>query len=259
MPKEVRKDKRFRQLEKLITPSTSYFYHHDMGLSEARDSVLDDDPAIPISVRNDRFVMVATEGGPDQHMSGRGFLWFDIQAGIGLGGIYFHPTNGEPSPTLAIFSRQLTDTFLSMGQLPPDFLEDLSQWTMLARLRTISPVYFIPANGRKYALIHDEDYCAHPPGTPAPNQNDCEEMNAEAADADMGAAYFMQETHNAADATAYMLNPDQITWLGVRDRNCVGPNGLVCRVQFTRERTGRLTGHPMPPPRAPAPPHGRGR
>jgi len=246
MPREIEKDKRFRELEKQITPPTRYFYHYDKPLSEARDEVLDDDPAIPISVREGRFVMVATAGGPDAHMSGRGFLWFDIQAGIGLGGIYFHPTNGEPTPTLAIYSKQLTDTYLSMGQLPPEFLADLSQWAMIARLRTISPVYFIPANGRKYALVHDGDYCQHPPGTPAPNQNDCEEMNAEAADADMEAAYFMQQTHNASDATAYMLNPDQMAWLGLRERTC--GDGLVCRITFTRQRTRVLLGHPGPLP-----------
>jgi uncharacterized protein YecT (DUF1311 family) len=250
MPEEIRKDKRFRQLEKLITPSTRYFYHYDIELSAARDEVLENDPAVPISVREGRFVMVATAGGPDAHMSGRGFLWFDMQAGIGLGGIYFHPINGEPTPTLGIYSKQLTDTNLNMGQLPPDFLEDFSQWALIARLRNISPVYFIPANGKKYALIHDEDYCAHPPGTPAPNENDCEEMNAEAADADLAAAYFMEETHHAADATAFMLNPDQVAWLGLRERTC--GNGLICRITFTRQRTRVLLGNPPVVPHPPA-------
>src|SRR5580692_7190937 len=102
--KEIEKDKRFKNLEKQITPSVRYFYHYDKPLSEARDEVLNDDP-LPVTVRDDRFVMVSSAGGGDQHMFGRGFLWFDMQTGIGLGGIYFHPTNGEPSPTLAIFSK----------------------------------------------------------------------------------------------------------------------------------------------------------
>jgi len=42
MPKELERDKRFRQLEKLITPSTYYFYHYDRELSEVRDLVLDE-------------------------------------------------------------------------------------------------------------------------------------------------------------------------------------------------------------------------
>jgi uncharacterized protein YecT (DUF1311 family) len=249
MPSELHKDKRFRELEKQITPSTRYFYHYDIGLSDARDQVLDNDP-LPISVRDGRFVMVGTAGGGDQHMFGRGFLWFDIQEGIGLGGIYFHPTNGEPSPTLAIFSRQLTDTSLSMGQLPPEFFADFTQWASLARVHPASPRYFIPANGRKYVLLHDEDYCWHPAGTPGPDPDECQEKNAEAADADMTAAYFMQETDNASDATAYMLGPEQVEWIGIRERTC--GVGLACRIRVTRERTRVLLGNPPGFPRAPA-------
>lgn len=40
-------------------------------------------------------------------LRGRGFLWFDLDEGIVLGGFYFTPTNGEPTPTLTVFSRQL--------------------------------------------------------------------------------------------------------------------------------------------------------
>jgi uncharacterized protein YecT (DUF1311 family) len=65
-------------------------------------------------------------------------------------------------------------------------------------------------------------------------------MNAEAADADMDAAYFMQQTHNAADATAYMLGPDQVAWIGVRERTC--GSALSCRIRITRERTRVLVG-----------------
>ncbi len=53
MPKQVLKDKRFRDLEKEITPSARFFYQFDRPLSEARDKVLDDKP-LPISVRDDR-------------------------------------------------------------------------------------------------------------------------------------------------------------------------------------------------------------
>jgi len=250
MPDEIRKDKRFKQLEKWVTPSTRYFYHYDKALSEARDEVMNNEP-LPIQVRDNRYVMVGTAGGPNQHMQGRGFLWFDMQAGVGLGGIYFHPTNGEPTPTLAIFSRQLTDTALSMGQLPEAFYDDFAQWAGAAHLHTVEPRYFIPANGRKYVLVHDEDFCAHPDGAPPPAG--CEQLNAEAADADMNAAYFMQQTGNAADATAYMLGPDQIAWLGVRDRTC-GLGGYACRIAITRRRTGVLLGHPMPPVHSGGPP-----
>jgi hypothetical protein len=248
-PKDLRKDKRFKELEKDITPSTRYFYHYDIPLSDARDEVFDNDPQ-PVSVRDGRYVMVSSAGGGDQHMFGRGFMWFDMQAGIGIGGIYFHPTNGEPTPTLAIFSRQLTDTSLSMGQLPEAFVDDLDQWAGTARVHRISPRYFIPANGKKYVLLHDEDYCFHPDNAPKPEG--CDEMNADAADADMNAAYFMQETHNASDANAWMLDPDQIAWLGVRDSTC-GLNGFACRIAITRRRTGQLIGRPAPAPHG-APP-----
>ena len=237
MPKEIERDKRFRQLEKLITPSAYYFYHRDRELSEARDLVLDEAP-LPISVRDGRYVMVATAGGPDQHMSGRGFIWIDMQSGIGLGGIYFKPSNGEPTPTLTIFSKQLTDTYLGMNQLPPEFLVDLNQWALIAKVHATSPRYFIPANKKKYALIHDGDFCAHAAGVPAPPEDECEEMNAEAADADLEAAYFMKETGHLSDATAFLLEADYGAWIALRQRTCGA--GLVCRVVFTRRKTREL-------------------
>jgi uncharacterized protein YecT (DUF1311 family) len=245
-PKEIRKDKRFKQLEKEITPSTRYYYHYDISLSYARDQVLDNEP-LPITVRDGRYVMIDSEGGGSAHMFGRGFLWFDIESGVGMGGIYFRPTNGEPTPTLAIYSKQLTDTALSMGQLPAEFYQDFGAWAQRAQLKAISPRYFIPSDDRKYVLIHDEDYCAHPDNAPQPDG--CDDMNADAADVDMDAAYFMKETNHATDANAWMLNPDQIEWLAVRDRTCVGPNGVACRIRMTRQRTAVLIGHPVPAPR----------
>jgi hypothetical protein len=167
-----------------------------------------------------------------------------MREGIALGGVYFHPVNGEPTPTLAIFSRQLKQDSLAMSQLPMAFAEDVGRWTAVARVPEISVRYFIPDNGRKYVLVHDEDYCWHPDNTPAPPQNVCGQMNASAADADMSAAYFMKETLNAANATAWMLEPEQIAWIGVRDRTCgFGPVGFPCRIRIARQRTRVLLGH----------------
>ncbi|HUB51537.1 MAG TPA: hypothetical protein VL986_05290 [Terracidiphilus sp.] len=239
MPQEIERDKRFREIEKLVTPNTFYFYHRDRELSETRDLVLDERP-IPVSVRDGRYVMVASAGGADAHMSGRGFIWIDMQTGEGLGGIYFKPSNGEPTPTLAIYSRQLTDTYLGMSQLPPEFLTDLNQWAMLARVNPTSPRYFIPANKKKYPLIHDLDYCAHAAGMPAPPQQECDELNAEAADADLEAAYFMKATGNLSDATAWLLNPDYTSWIAFRARTCGA--GLACRIVYTRRRTQQVLG-----------------
>jgi uncharacterized protein YecT (DUF1311 family) len=235
---EIRKDKRFRNLMKQVIPRTEYHYGHDMPLSDTEETMLDGAP-LPINIREGRYVMVGSHGGP--YLSGKGFLWFDMKEGVALGGVYFHPTNGEPTPTLAIFSRQLKDTSLSMGQLPVAFQQDLAQWILVAGPRLISTRYFIPENGKKYVLVHDEDYCAVPDGALPPSQDRCEAMNAEAADVDVNAAYFMAETHNAANATAWMLGEDQVAWIGIRDRTC-GAAGLACRIRITRQRTRALLG-----------------
>jgi len=236
--KEIQKDKRFRALMKLAIPRTEYHYGRDMPLSETVETLLDGAP-MPIDIRDGRYAMVASHGGP--YLSGKGFLWFDMQEGIALGGVYLHPTNGEPTPTLAVFSRQLTDTSLIMGQLPIAFQQDLAQWIWVANPKWVSPRYFIPENGKKYPLVHDEDYCAGAPGAPPVSAGKCEKLNAEAADADMDAAYFMAQTHNAANATAWMLGPDQVAWIGLRDRTC-GADWFACRIRVTRQRTRALLG-----------------
>jgi uncharacterized protein YecT (DUF1311 family) len=240
--KYLLKDKRFHNLRKQAISSTEYHYGRDMSLSDAMDTVLDGSMQ-PVLVRDGRFVTVAGSNGP--YLGGRGFLWFDMQTGVAMGAFYFHPTNGEPTPTVTVFSRQLTDRELTMGQLPGPFKDDLEQWMADTRIREVTPRYFIPENGKKYVLVHDEDYCLHAPGEPGPDPDECQQMNEDAADDDMNAAYFMQETGNAANATAWMLGPDQIDWLEVRDRTC-GPRGYACRIRITRRRTRVLLGHSQP-------------
>ena len=234
MGNELMKDKRFRELMKQVVPRTTYHYGRDMPLSEAIEYVLKDQP-LPVDVREGRYVMVASRGGA--YLRGRGFLWFDMQRGIAMGGFFFQPVNGEPTPTLTFFSRLLKEEALTSSQLPLPLLQDEGQWASIAEVPPISPRYFIPENGRKFALIHDEDFCGGPQGeAPAPDAA-CLKMNADAADADMNAAYFMAQTRNAANATAWMLDPEQIAWIGLRDRSCGGLNNLGCRIQFTRQRT----------------------
>jgi len=240
--KDLLKDKRFRKLMSQVTPNTTYHYGRDMPLSMTRDGMLEGS-AVPVIVRDGRYLMVTSGGGPILY--GKGFMWVDMKEGIALGGVYFRPVNGEPTPTLAIFSRQLTDTSLSMSQLPIAFAEDLSQWAPSAKVPGLTARYFIPETGKKYVLVHDEDYCDHPDNAPAPPQDRCQQLNADAADIDVNAAYFMHETNNAANATAWMLGPDQVAWVGLRDRNCgAGTLNLDCRIRFTRERTRVLTGGP---------------
>jgi hypothetical protein len=243
--KELMKDKQFKALLKQTIPRTEYHYGRDMPLADAVDIALSGSPLV-VGVRDGRYVLVSGRQGPYLH--GRGFLWFDMQEGVALGGFYFSPVNGEPSPTLTIFSRQLIEKSLALGQFPTAFIEDLQQWTMVSSVPEISPRYFIPDNGKKYVLEHDADYCWHADGAPAPPQDQCMQANLAAANADMDAALFMQETHNAANATAWRLNPDQMAWLSVRDTTCLGPNALGCRVRVTHERIRVILG-PAPPPR----------
>jgi uncharacterized protein YecT (DUF1311 family) len=233
--KELLKDKQFRTLMKQVTPNTTYHYGHDLPLSDARDTMLDGSTQ-QVVVGTGRYVMVPGTKGPMMH--GRGFLWFDMKEGIALGGVYFRPTNGEPTPTLAIYSRQLKVTSLTMTQMPVEFASDVMQWSAQEGIPAVSTRYFIPDNGRKYVLMHDEDYCDHPPDQPPPPQDRCEQLNAEAADDDLNGADFMAQTHNAANATAWMLSPEQVSWIGMRNQSCgTGPGANICMVRLTRQRT----------------------
>lgn len=233
--KDAMKDKRFGKLLKLAIPRSEYHYGRDMPLSDASDLALSGSME-PVEIREGRYVTISGARGP--YLSGRGFLWFDMQAGIGLGGFFFHPTNGEPTPTLAIFSRQLKQDSLGLSELPLAFAEDLSSWSGRVGLPMVTVRYFIPESGKKYVLVHDEDFCDHPPNAPAPAEDDCLQMNADAADADVNAAYFMARTHNAANATAWMLGADQVAWISFRDQSCgVGAGRLPCRIRVTRQRT----------------------
>jgi hypothetical protein len=238
--KHLKKDKQFSALMKLAVPRTEYHYGSDMSLSDAIDIVLSGSMQ-PVSIIGGRYAFIPGTNGPYLH--GRGFMWFDMQQGDAAGVFYFQPTNGEPSPTLTVFSRQLSGTDLGMSQLPEGFADALHQWSLAEQIPVVSSTYLIPQNGKKYVLVHDEDYCGQVPGAPAAASGVCEQLNADAANADMNSAYFMRETHNAANATAWMLGPDQIGWIGLRDRSC--GLGLPCRITMTRERTGVLLGRPI--------------
>lgn len=237
--KELLKDKRFKGLMKNEIPRTEYHYGRDMPLEDAMWQALDGSKE-PVVVRDGRYLLASGAQGP--YLRGRGFVWVDMEQGIFLGGFYFQPTNGEPTPTLTIFSRQMDTDDEALSQLPPEFANDLFRWSQAAHVPVISPRYFIPVDGRKYVLVHDEPYCAATPGAPVPDV--CARLQEQAADADMNAAYFMRETHNQANATAWMLEPDQVAWIGLRESTC-GAN-VGCRIVFTRRRTRVLIGPPRP-------------
>jgi hypothetical protein len=240
---DLMKDKEFRKLLKNVIPNCMFHYGRDRSLDESMDMVIEGS-RIPVEVRDGRFVLVS--GLMGEFLEGRGFLWFDLQEGIALGGFYFHPTNGEPTPALNIFSRQVKEEYLSLSQMPPDFVMDLVQWSTRSRVPPVSARYFLTGANKKILLEHDEDYCLSWDGTKLPPQSGCLEMAAEAADLDLSGAYYLDATHHATNATAWMMNQDQISFLDVRNNTCrTGPDPLGCRIHMTRERTGLIIRRPV--------------
>jgi uncharacterized protein YecT (DUF1311 family) len=227
---DLARDKRFRKLIRNVLPDCMFHYGHDMPLIDAIEIVLNGSSE-SVQLRDRRYLLVSGHSGP--YLLGRGFVWFDLHDGIALGGFYFHPTNGEPTPAVNIFSRQVKEELLTLGQLPPAFAEDLSQWSAASRVPPVTTRYFINGENRKILLEHDEDYC-----NGAGNQSNCQQMNADAADIDMNAAYYLEQTNHATNATAWMITgEDQMAWIRVRDNTCgIGLDPLRCRIRITRTR-----------------------
>jgi hypothetical protein len=247
--KDLLHDKQYRKIMKGAIPNCIFHYGSDMPLSDALDMVLGGSK-LPVAIRDGRYLTISGMNGP--YLAGRGFIWIDLQDGIVLGGFYFHPTNGEPTPALNILSKQIVkQDYVLMSQLPPAFAGDLIQWSTASRVPPVTPRYFITGSNKKILLVHNEDYCVFADGTVAPPGSGCEQMDAEAADIDMDSAGYLEQTHHATNATAWMINgPDQVAWLQVRANTCGrGLDPLGCRIRMTRERTYRiLGGNPMPHP-----------
>lgn len=234
--KDLFRDKQFHKLMKTFVPDCMFHYGRDMPLSDALEMVINGSSQ-PVEIRDGRYLMLSGQSGP--YLGGRGFLWIDMQDGIALGGFYFHPTNGEPTPSVVIFSRQVKEDPLAQSDLPPAFVGDLIQWSTTSRVPPITTRYFITGSNKRILLEHDEDYCLRADGTTAPPESRCLQMNADAADIDMNTASYLYQTHYATNATAWMINDaDQIAWLQVRTNTCgIGPDPLGCRIRMTRERT----------------------
>ena len=234
---DVINDKQFRKLLKNILPSCMFHYGKDKGLDDALDEVIKGSRN-PVLIRDGRYFMISGQNGP--YLSGKGFIWIDMQDGVGLGGFYFHPTNGEPTPSVNIFSRQIKkEDVLALSELPPAFAEDLAQWTAAARVSPVTTRYFITGSDKKILLEHDEDFCSPTDGTVARAGDVCEQMNADAADLDMNAAYYLDQVHHATNATAWMITgADQVAFIEVRNRSCGGVlYPLGCRIRMTRQQT----------------------
>ncbi len=239
---DLLRDKQFKKLMKLFVPGCIFHYGRDMSLPDAL-AIAFDGSRIPVELRDNRYLLVAGQQGP--YLQGRAFLWIDLQTGIALGGFFFTPTNGEPTPALNLFSKQIKEDTLGLSELPPAFVGDLIQWSTRARIGPVVTRYAITGNNKKILLEHDEDFCVSADGTVAPRNGICEQLNAEAADLDVTAADYLDQVHHATNATAWMLSPSQVAWLSVRDRTCGGVlDPLTCRIRITHQRIRVLTGRP---------------
>jgi hypothetical protein len=234
-------DKTFHHILHDTLPDCLFHYGRDMPLDGALDMVMSGSTA-PVQVRENRYVLVAGQRGP--YLRGMGFIWVDMQDGIVLGGFYFHPTNGEPTPTVAVFSKQVKtkDKGIAMSQLPPEFERDLEQWAQQWGVPVLTTRYFLTGTNLRILLEHTEDYCyvaGNDPNVPMPPPEGCEQMNADAADVDVNAAYYLEQVNYATNATAWMITgQDQVDWLAMRESTCrVGPHPLECRIRMTRQRT----------------------
>ena len=99
----------FRDLLAKVVPYVPFHLGADIPLPDAL-RIFFSASTSPLEIREGRYAMLTGVRG----MGGRGraFLWADMQEGIALAGIFFYPSNGEPSPTLTMFSRQV-------NQAPP--------------------------------------------------------------------------------------------------------------------------------------------
>ena len=155
---DLYQDKEFHKLMHGFVPDCMFHYGRDMPLSDALDVVFKGS-RLPVQVRDGRYVTLGGNNGP--YLSGRAFLWIDLQDGVALGGFFFHPTNGEPTPSVNIFSRQVVkQDWLAVSDLPPAFVEDMYQWSWQSSVPPVTTRYFITGSNKKILLEHDEDYCA---------------------------------------------------------------------------------------------------
>jgi uncharacterized protein YecT (DUF1311 family) len=231
------KDTQFHEVLRGVIPDCDVHYGWDMPLLEALDAVMEGSK-IPVQIRDGRYLIVSGRNGP--YLDGRGLIWIDLQEGIGLGGLYFHPTNGE---MIAVFSQQvrMEEKSVAMEQLPVAFVNDLGRWSDAFRIPPVTTRYFLTGSNVRVLLEHDEDYCsaavAAGPGTPGPQSNHCEQMNADAADLDLNAAYYLQQVNYRTNATGWMIvSREQEDWIQDRDTACkVEPDPLGCHIRMTRE------------------------
>jgi hypothetical protein len=185
-----------------VVPYVPFHFGLDMPLPHAVEGMLSASRS-PMEIRDGRYATMT--GIPRTGGKSRAFLWIDMRQGIGLGAIFFYPSNGEPTPTLTVFSRQITRTSIHIAQLPAQFVQDLSQWAASEEVPPLTTRYFINASSGKTVLAHDEDFCRRPEGSSKISKDNCDQMNSDARQLDLKASHFLSETHFASNATMHML------------------------------------------------------
>jgi len=195
---DVVREQQLRRLVDMVVPYAPFHLGLDVPLPQAVEGMLSNS-SLPVEIREGRYVMVSGRRGTNAR--GRAFLWVDMKEGFALGGIFFYPSNGEPTPTLTLFSKQVREGSLGMSQLPVAFAEDLSRWAATEGVPPITTRYFINATSEKILLAHDEDFCKSKAGAASAARDVCQQMNADAVDIDMKAANFLKQTQYASNAT----------------------------------------------------------
>lgn len=204
----VMRDAAFRELVAAVIPYAPFHFGTDMPVANALEAMMRTSE-VPVQIRGGRYVMVTGRRTPESGGRGRAFLWIDMQQGTAMGGIFFYPSNGEPSPTLTLFSNQVGADSIHMKQLPPAFLEDFSRWSADAAVPVSTARYFINASDKKSVLPHDEVSCGTASATEAGES--CTQQKVEAASVDREAGAFLASVHYAPNGTVHTLNdPFQI-------------------------------------------------
>jgi beta-lactamase regulating signal transducer with metallopeptidase domain len=242
---EVTSDSRFHSLVQAATPNAIFHLGYDMPLSQAIESMLNG-PSFAAELRdgppngpNGRYLMISAQRS--ERGIGQSFYWFDLQQGLTFGGIFFSPTNGEPTPTLTIFSNQIGDRITEASQLPAAFLQDLEIWRASRNVPPAAVRYFINASGWKSVLMHDA--CNPANGSPAGDPSECQAMNEAAGESDMQASLYLLRIHYAEGSPARVqLEAAQSQWEASELGGCEGkPDRLGCRARLTSARARELS------------------
>ncbi len=117
---------------KSFIPDCMFHYGTDKPLDQSLEEVLTGSTQ-PVMIREGRYVLIAGSKGAVP-WGGAGVHVDRYAGGDWAGRIYFHPTNGEPTPTVTVFSRQVKTKTIEMSQLPPEFEGAMEEWAAQSRV-----------------------------------------------------------------------------------------------------------------------------